>query len=222
MDRPVETRIGEWRDMVLPDGSTAHLGPRTVIRLDFTSEQRVTRLARGEAMFDVVNDPSRPFYVNAGLAGVHATATRFGVSREEQEVLVTVAQGKAAVTQGNPSASSKVEDVSLNAGEQASVTLTGPVEVRKVNLGRELAWVQKRLIFDKQTLAQAVYEFNRRNRVQVEVTDPNVAAQIVDGTFNAADPESFVTTVAGTLHLKVQREGSDRLVLASAAGASGR
>jgi len=63
------TAAGETRTVSLPDGSTAELNTASAIAVDFgpdgTGPRRV-RLLRGEAAFDVVKNPDRPFLVAAG------------------------------------------------------------------------------------------------------------------------------------------------------------
>jgi len=223
LDDPIETHAGEWRELKFPDGSVASLGPRTHVRFEFTAQERLVQLSRGEAMFTVASDPKRPFYVNAGLVGVRAVGTKFSVSREDPVVLVTVAQGEVAVMKGDrarTNADNQGDEVeageeAVQAGEQYEATSRGFVSVQHVNLARELAWVQKMLIFSDGNVAQAVHEFNRRNRLQIEVTDPNIAARPVFGRFRANDPESFVKFLAKPLKLKVVRQGMDRVLLES-------
>jgi transmembrane sensor len=193
------------------------------VRFEFTAKQRLVQLSRGEAMFTVTSDPQRPFYVNAGLVGVRAIGTQFSVSREDRMVLVTVAQGKVAVMRGDRAranaddqgSAADAGEEAVEAGKQYEATLRGFVGVHDVNVARELAWVQKMLIFSDGNVAQAVHEFNRRNRLQIEVTDPYIAARPVFGRFRANDPESFVKFLAKPLRLKIVRQGMDRVLLES-------
>ena len=100
----IETRVGEWRTVQLADGSTVSTGPNTLMQVDYSDGTRRINLARGEAMFKVTKDPSRPFIVNAGGAVARAVGTRFGVERREDRIRVTVAEGKVAVVRGDQAA----------------------------------------------------------------------------------------------------------------------
>src|SRR5690606_5730758 len=82
---------------ILPDGSSAELNSGAQFALEFTPERRVVRLLRGEALFDVVKDPSRPFIVAAGQIKVQAVGTMFTVRHSVDEVAVLVTQGQVAV-----------------------------------------------------------------------------------------------------------------------------
>jgi transmembrane sensor len=215
-NRSIETHTGEWKDLALPAGITAHLGPLTNLRYDFSDRQRVIQLSRGEVMFEVADDPDRPFQVNAGLAAVRTVGAQFAVSREAQQVLVTVAEGKVEVSQGDYARMQSLEQgMPVAAGNQLRMKVSGPLGIRPVNVTRELAWVQRILIFSDATVAEAIHEFNRRNRVQIEVTDPAVDIKPVSGSFSADDPESFAKALEQSLDLKIRREGPDRLLLES-------
>ena len=63
------TAVGEQRTVVLADGSSVVLNTDSLLRVAFSRNLRRVELVRGEALFSVSHDPSRPFAVQA-LAGV--------------------------------------------------------------------------------------------------------------------------------------------------------
>jgi transmembrane sensor len=193
LDPMIETHASEWRSLPLNDGSLISVGPHTRLRNQFGERQRLLRLACGEALFEVAKDASRPFIVDAELAVVRATGTRFGVSRRDREVIVTVEEGTVLVSRDRDQSNA----VEVEGGEQTIVTRTWPPAVRRVDAVRALAWSSRRLIFDNDSVAVAVTEFNRRNRVQL-VVDPALSAQRVFGEFYADDPASFAESIAST------------------------
>ena len=209
-DKTIDTNLGEWRRVTLSDGSIVNVGPRSHLSFDFDDKQRSVYLSRGEALFQVVKNPNRPFLVNTDLAVVHAVGTQFGVTRRDDQVFVTVKEGKVAVTQGGAERSPITHDnsgpavapdnapVALVADEQITVSArTWPIKAQRVDASRELAWAEGHLRFDDNTtVAQAAEQFNRRNRIQILVDDPGIAAKLVCCAFNIDDPESFAQSVA--------------------------
>jgi transmembrane sensor len=236
-DEIIETAAGEWRHFTLADGSIARVGPRSRLRVEFGDRQRAIYLSRGEAVFHVAKDTVRPFLVNAEWAVVRAVGTEFGVARQNDKVIVTVAEGSVDVSQGHrvlplsnhehdfpvavsddSSAGTKdapqEQSIAVSAGEQVSISGEWPVTVHRVDSTRELAWAQGKLIFrNDTTLAQAVEQFNRRNRVQIEVEDPELASSLVCCIFSADDPESFALSVATKQDVTLLRDGLHRLRL---------
>jgi transmembrane sensor len=204
----IETQASEWRSLALNDGSLVSVGPHTQLRNQFGGRQRLLELARGEALFEVAKDVSRPFVVDAELAVVRATGTRFAVSRRDLEVIVTVEEGAVLVsrdrTQSNP--------VAVTSGEQTVVGGAWPPVVEHVNATRSLAWSNRHLIFENDTIATAAAEFNRRNRVQL-VVDPALSSQRVLGQFNADDPASFAEAIAAAKRGVVVHQSRDVILL---------
>src|SRR5690606_1582287 len=185
----------------------------------FDQSRRLIYQPHGEALFVVAKDPARPFYVDAGLAIVRAVGTEFGVIRKQDEVLVTVSEGTVAVSQarepswfrpGEGRAQSRhtehLDAVTVTADEQVLVPKRGRPMIQRVNAAEVLAWARGRLIFRETTVAEAVEEFNRRNRLQIQVLDPVIAGRPVFGAFDAGDPESFAAVVAMGAHARVIRE----------------
>jgi transmembrane sensor len=207
-DATIETQASEWRSLPLNDGSLVSVGPHTRLRNQFGERQRLLRLARGEALFEVAKDASRPFIVDAELAVVRATGTRFGVSRRDREVIVTVEEGTVLVSRDRDQAN----HVEIEGGEQAVVTSTWPPAVQRVDAMRALAWSSRRLIFDNDSVAVAVAEFNRRNRVQL-VVDPALSTQRVFGEFYADDPASFAESIVNTRKGVVVHQSRDIILL---------
>jgi transmembrane sensor len=207
-DATIETQASEWRSLPLNDGSLVSVGPHTRLRNQFGERQRLLRLARGEALFEVAKDASRPFIVDAELAVVRATGTRFGVSRRDREVIVTVEEGTVLVSRDRDQAN----PVEVEGGEQAVVTSTWPPAVQRVDAMRALAWSSRRLIFDNDSVAVAVAEFNRRNRVQL-VVDPALSTQRVFGEFYADDPASFAESIVNTRKGVVVHQSRDIILL---------
>jgi transmembrane sensor len=211
-DSTIETQASEWRSLPLDDGSLVSVGPHTRLRSQLGERQRLLRLARGEALFEVAKDASRPFIVDAEIATVRATGTRFGVSRNDREAIVTVEEGTVLVSRDRDQS----EAIEVEGGEQTLVTGAWPPAVRRVDAVRALAWSSRRLIFDNESVADAVAEFNRRNRVQL-VVDPAVTKQRVFGEFYADDPRSFADSLANTRKGIVVRQSGDVIHLQPAA-----
>lgn len=200
----IETDAGEWRTVQLADGSIVSTGPNTLMQVDYSKETRRINLAHGEAMFKVAKDPSRPFIVNAGGAIARAVGTRFGVERRADRIRVTVAEGKVAVVRGDQAAALEhAVDLSvataLVADEGLEIPINAPavpLHVEKVNSAHALAWANGQLILQTETVGEAVEEFNRRNRLQLRVDDPEIAGWHICCVFDAADPEAFAKQIA--------------------------
>lgn len=189
----VSTAASEWRSFALSDGTTVSVGPRTRLRYDLGSDERRIVLARGEALFHVAKDAARPFLVEAGGTTVRATGTQFAVDRHSEQVRITLSEGSVVVSRMNQGVS--YPDLALQAGEQVLVKPSSSAAIRRVDTEHALAWASLKLVFEGATIRDAVNEFNRRNRVQIEI-DPSIGGRKVSGSFHADDPQSFAKTIA--------------------------
>ena len=206
----IVTDRGERREVALNDGSTVEVDPETRLRVKFNDKTRDIWLEFGRALFKVAKNPNRPFEVHAGDAVVRAVGTLFGVDRQSNGVVVTVAEGKVAVTRG-------VADpmpVALVANQQVTVRKSGSAEApRKVDSTRALAWAAGRLVFENDPVSSVVAQFNRYNHVQIQVTDDAIAARPVSGVFDASDPESFVAFLQSVARVHIERSEGQGIII---------
>jgi transmembrane sensor len=219
-----KTDLGGFQRVALEDGSTALLNTTSEIRVKLTSKRRRIELTRGEALFTVARDTSRPFDVEAADTVVRAVGTAFSIRlRDQKQVDVIVTEGRVAIDPPDDSLDSKLPQPvalptlsTLIAGETVTVKARH-LQVQKIaheDVTRRLAWTQGRLWFDRVTLAEAVSEFNRYNRRQLVIDDPTIANLHIGGAFDATDLDSFVTALQtfGIRQVKEDSETRIRLI----------
>jgi transmembrane sensor len=216
-EHQIETDLGEWKTATLADGSELLLGPNTLLTLDLSDSQRSIAIMRGESYFKVAQDAARPFLVEANAYSVRAVGTEFAVSRRKAEVIVTVSEGQVRVARSaTPRSNSDLApelSVPITADYQLRIADTWPVLPTRIDVRYALAWRDRQLMFHAgDTLADAVQEFNLRNRVQLQL-DPRVAALPVRGSFDASDPAAFALTVDKTSPVAVQKLANAKLLI---------
>lgn len=199
----VATDSDEWRTFRLPDSTLVTIGPHTHLVHTFSDEERRVRLIKGEVLLQVAKDLRRPFLLDAGLGVVRATGTQFAVDRREHELRVTLSEGSVVVDPSVPEASHAV--VVLHPGEELRLSPRSPALLRRVDTGQSLAWATRMVIFSEATIGEAAEEFNRRNRVRIEIP-ASIAARQVRGAYRIDDPESFVQAIATATKRTFERE----------------
>lgn len=221
LDRSIETELGEWRTVSLTDGTQVRIGPDSQLRVAFGDDHRTIRLIRGEAMFTVAKDHSRPFYVESEMVGVLAVGTEFRVSRLGGKDIVAVTEGSVALYRDGREATrgavpttpaqiaASTGGVALKAGEQVSTTRStrsAPVAKEKVNMDYEQAWATGWLVYENTTVAAVASDFNRLNRVKIVIAEPSIAARrLAYFRVSATDPESFVAALATSPDITIVR-----------------
>lgn len=219
-----ETTLGERRTLTLSDGSTVTLDARSRIRVAYSSQMRAIALEAGQARFDVAKDPARPFRVTAAGRTVQALGTEFNVELVSDTVLVTLIEGRVAVTAERAgllpavlSTAPEAAPLEMRAGQQLVARRAKPASLRSnVNLERATAWQVGKLFFDNEPLASAAERVNRYAREQIEV-DASAASVGISGVFNAGDAKAFVEAVTAYFPVSVARSGGRNVRLISRA-----
>jgi transmembrane sensor len=219
-----ETGIGEHREIFLGDGSQISLGAKTSIAAEITDEARIVVLTRGEALFHVKRDPSRPFRVIAGGGTITAVGTAFNVRRREDDhVVVTVTEGTVEVTpgsvlelQGNELAG---EVQRLIRGQEISYDLRGRFTAPRL-ADEELSssWRNGRLRYRGEPLRNVLPDVSRYSKKPLILGDKAAGELLYSGTVFERDVDEWVNglqsiypeleiTVTDTQHVLIRMRG---------------
>jgi transmembrane sensor len=193
------TRLGERRVITLADGSRIHLNTASAVEVAMRKHSRRIRLVKGEALFEVAHDPSRPFLVDAGAARLRAVGTAFNVRIRDTVVELTVTEGVVAVAEDaadvhRPDA----PKIAAGGGAVIGSGAMAPTALNATVLRQRTAWQDGVIELDGETLAQAVEEFNRYRQAPIIVGDPRLANLRVGGRFEVDEAEKFLTAVEGS------------------------
>ncbi|MDN7142924.1 FecR domain-containing protein [Pseudomonas sp. JQ170] len=194
----VASQVGQRQALQLADGSTVLLDSDSEMTVSWHLRTRQVTLTRGQALFDVAPMVYRPFLVDAGSAAVRVVGTRFNVNRLEQEVQVTVAEGKVAVRGGATDALALLEP-----GQQLRVRQGVPGPVTTVNADDVSAWKDSRLVFESTPLAEVIATLQRYRRQPITLMEPNLARLPVSGVFDSNHVERLLALLPGILPLSV-------------------
>ena len=220
------TDIGEQASITLNDGSVLHLNTNSEVFIDYSENRRAITLRRGEAHFDVAKNKQRPFVVYAGDGMVWAVGTAFNVNYRKSAVDVIVSEGKVKVYTGLdhlPTAPQLNADVSHNPPGQDVLLLAGEgahyqektvtkQQLPKQQLEKALAWQSGALLFEGETLEQAIREISHYTNQQLVIIDPAIRQTRVGGRFKTDDINQLLASLAKSLNIKIEKgEGSQLL-----------
>ena len=211
------TGLGEQRSIALRDGSTIELNSDSRVRIRLDEHQRTIELLRGQALFHVAKDASRPFIVHADTAAVRAVGTVFDVYRKDTGAIVTVVEGRVSVMPHTETLGAAVQrtqaaehasipddslpgsqeqqeladrsggEVFLDAGEQITMNAVESAGPKPVNISAATAWTRRELVFEFTPLAEVAAEFNRYNERQLIVEDEALRAFKISAVFRSTD-----------------------------------
>jgi transmembrane sensor len=214
LTRPLElqTKLGEQRSVVLADGSRVTLNTATKVEIVLQKQIRIVRLLRGEALFEVTHDASRPFEVVTDSATLRDLGTQFDVDERPDRTAITVIDGRVAVVSsaGLTGASTTL----LSAADRLVIGATGISELEHdVNTRAATAWTQHRLIFERRPLGEVAAEFNRYNRDQIQIESADLRDQAITGVFQSNEAGSFVSFLAAIPGVQVSDDSNGNHVV---------
>jgi transmembrane sensor len=213
------TGPGGYQRVELEDHSLLDLNANTRLQVAYSQEERRVRLLAGEATFSVAKNHRRPFLVEAGSVTVRAVGTAFNVRLAPSSVEILVTEGKVKIEHPT-SPSTRSDPPTLAAGEKMVIPSSTRLETRPVvetvapeQIHEKLIWRGPRLRFVETPLSQVVAEFNRHNKVQLELDGHELDQLQVDGSFIAENAEAFVRLMEMNGQIAVERLSQERIVL---------
>ena len=164
-------------------------------------------LPQGGSCVRVAHGASRAFLVVTPVSAVREIGTEVHVFGRERETEVVVLTGRVGVSIDVSSslkllrrASDAKNDVAPNShaaiilGARDSIVLAHGRASRAAARRPEeaLSWMQRRLVFDNESAAYVVKEFNLYNTRQLQVSDPRLSVLRISGVFDTDDPGALV------------------------------
>lgn len=181
------TGTGESRIVTLEDGTVVQLGGGSAIKTDVSKAARQVTLLAGEAFFDVVHDPARPFLVDAGGVKVVVLGTAFDVQLAGGETTVELARGRVAVSYEDGARKGNFE---LSSGEMAMVDHASGAVARDTIAPEDIAaWRHGRMFVNDVTVADVVERLQRYHKAWISVPDPRLAERRVTGLYDLTNPD---------------------------------
>ena len=211
------TEVGAQETILLSDGSEVILNTDSRLEVRFSHARRDVRLLQGEAHFEVVSDPDRPFAVLAGNSAVRAVGTAFTVRMFEERVQVIVTEGSVelhsleniavdadiAQVYGNDLSLRRLAKVSAGQNAVFGVEIEQIQTLGEETLHRQLAWHQGMLTFAGDPLSKVVDDVSRYTEISITIDDPALLDLPVGGLFRIGDVEALFDAVQQSLGVRV-------------------
>jgi transmembrane sensor len=197
------TGTGQHQRVALGDGSIIDLDAETRLRVTYAGSERRVALAEGQAIFDVVHDARRPFFVQAGGRTVRDVGTQFDVRQRAGEFTVTVARGRVEVGSDGSG-----QPVLLGPGQRLEIDRGGAGQLSAVDPAETFSWRAGRLVYRAQPLADVVADLNRQFVEQTAIADPDLGKLPITGVIVLDNPRAVMTRLS--LMLPIRAVTSDK------------
>ena len=203
------TGPGEQRMVQLADGSQVTINTRSLLEVRIDRRHRDLRLVTGEAFFNVVKDPARPFIVATDIGSARAVGTRFNVLVESGRVEVSTEEGKVLVQPPNETSGG----VLATAGTRATLARgMRQAAIDRADLNRIDNWRARRLEFDRVPLSEVLAEFSRYTVLPIRAATPAVGQVSVSAVLKVGDIDALKATLNAAFGLDMVPQANEWLV----------
>jgi transmembrane sensor len=187
--RSYATRTGETRTVTFEEGSVAYLNTRTRLKWLGSRNDRRVALLEGEALFDVVHDPARPFLVVLDNSEIGVLGTRFNVYRKKDgETVVTVLEGVIDVQEHGQARTQPAWHRRLHANQQLSYRPLGLLrDVRETPATQAVKWREGVMEIEDEPLPEVLEELTRYTDQRIIIRDPILNQMRVGGVLSVRD-----------------------------------
>lgn len=198
----------------LADGSEIILNENSSIEYPekFEEEGRLVSL-EGEAFFDIVRNPEKPFRIKVGEAEVLVLGTSFNIKSDKKADSVSV-----SVNTGKVLFSFKDHSLELNPGDKATLFAlqNSIVKMTKDDTGLDQFWRTGLLTFSGQNLDHIVQTLSLAYKRQIKLVGSDFSGCSLSVDFENDSLENILQIIALTLNLEVHE--NDKEVLISGEG----
>lgn len=186
------TSAGHVEQFRLADGSTIHLGPDSAVAVEYDSSTRNVRLLKGQALFDVTRNPTRPFRVVAGDVTTTVLGTSFDVRMIGDATSVAVRHGHVRV-EVNGVAPRRSRD--LRVGQWVRVDSRHRTQAGAMAPSLVGSWNDGQVLADNRSIASVIEEVRPWYNGRIIVMNPTLASRPVTGIYNLQEPAQALSMI---------------------------
>ncbi|MDN5216668.1 FecR domain-containing protein [Fulvivirgaceae bacterium BMA12] len=205
---------GKRTIQTLADGTVVHLNANSRLKYakTFSGDAREVFL-EGEAYFDVVSNPEKPFIVHTPEIATRVLGTSFNVRAysDEPEVKVSLLEGKVEISNSQSAAARKhflsPDQQYIFNRKDTTININTNTDLEKA-----IAWKENRLIIDGESLEEAVKKLEIWYGVSIKIANPAIKDCQWIATFENEPIATVLKVLKYALDVSHEYQG-DKIVL---------
>lgn len=200
----ISTASNEIKEISLPDGSVAWLNQGSTLTYEksFKGDIRAITL-NGEAFFEVVKNPTKPFVITSDYSVTQVLGTSFNLdTRKGKTALLTVITGKVSFT-----AKTTKEEVIVAANESAIIDTDGHALKEEKNDVNALAWKTNTLSFQDTPLDEVFKTLEHYFNIKIEVDNKRIYNCHLTADFEKPTVKMVMDVIGKSLQLTYEQKG---------------
>ncbi|AYR20540.1 FecR family protein [Alcaligenes faecalis] len=211
-NQSILTAAGQWRSVVLDDGTRLELAGASQVKILYSKQYRDIELLEGQVRVVVAKQPDRPLRVLSSQAVSQALGTEFIVQEQPQGTLLTVLSSRVLAyprTQG-PQAARE-----LGPGDQVQINAQGLGVNRQTDVNKVIrTWDQRQLLLEHVPLMQALEQITRQYPGKTQINPQGMQGLTVSAVLPADKPLSALALLKDLYpRLQVQNTQDEGLTI---------
>lgn len=206
--------LGARTNFQLPDGSKGWLNGGSTLQFPVTFSGKYREVAlEGEAYFDVVSNPEKPFVVSTDNVKVVALGTSFNVDAYEDDGTNKISLESGLVALYDAEDRNLKDSLSqLNPGFQ--FTYFKELEsyrVEAADVGKVTSWTEGKIVFREDPLKEVVARLNRWYNVDISIADRKLETHTFRATFQDETLDEVLKLLKLSTPIKIEEKGREML-----------
>lgn len=193
-----QTIVGEQRRVPLSDGTEILIDTNTKLFARIGAMRRSLELVHGRVNCRVARN-GVPFSISAAGKTIVGKQFTTDVSFDNQRFMALLLKGQARVEGAGQSA------VALLEGDRLTEIANHSFVRDRPRISALVAWQSGRLVFENETVVNAIAQMNRYSSVKLEVDDPEIARYRLSGGYSIGNSYSFAASLSRILPVKIEQ-----------------
>lgn len=209
---------GKKSMVLLSDGTKVWLnaGSQLVYPAVFLKDTREVALT-GEAFFDVVKNPQKPFVVKAADVNVQVLGTRFDISAypEDKTIQAILEEGKINLKYSGSGIFKRDYVVEMVPNQMVEFDkVSREANSSTVNVSKYVSWKDGMLEFEKANLYKALKQVERFYNIKILLEDQSIGSYKLSGKLDLKDePEEVLNVIKLTVPIDWQRKSNGDFIV---------
>jgi transmembrane sensor len=204
----VQTASNEVKEVTLPDGSVAWLNHDSKLEYarNFKGDIRSVQLS-GEAFFEVVKNPEKPFVITTPHAVTTVLGTSFNLADHNNaaEATLTVATGKVSFV-----SAAGHNEVVVTANESARIdAATGAASKDDMADLNSMGWKTRKLSFRDTPLPDVFKSLERYYNINIKTDNQGISKCHFTGEFTDPSFRFIMDAICKSLQLSYEQKGKN-------------
>ncbi len=206
LNKSVNTKMTETREISLPDGSkvTLNAGSKIIYAKNYALSNRQVKLT-GEAYFEVKRDTTLPFIIILNDAEIEVLGTSFNVKayKGSNKIEVTVTEGQVSLYEKDI----RNKRIIATVGEKAIYDRNRKIVKKTLNADQNyMAWKTHKLIFNNDKLSTVAETVENVYHRKIVLKNEKLNSCTITTRFEGKDIETILKVLESTLDITIEQE----------------